>query len=327
LNINEEHIDELIAKYLAGEASPDEAVWLDDWKIRSEANLQYFNRAKQLFGFTLDEHFDAQKMFQQIIGSTSRQTTLFSLRTYFTPLRIAASLILVSVIGITAILLLKTPIPRDTVLASTATVVEQKLADGSTVALNKYSRLTVSGGFNGSQREVKLEGEAFFDVKHDDAKPFVIDAGGLLIKDIGTAFNVKAEPQNDSVFVYVTEGIVELSANNQLVVLKQNESSVYIKTTGRFIETNIVQANIAAYKTRQFHFNGTTLGEAVSAINAVYGSIIQLQNPQLAQCTISVDFHNESPETIVTIIAQTLSLEVEKHNNIYILKGTGCTPY
>ncbi len=324
---NENYIDELIAKYLAGEAMPDEAIWLDDWKAQSEANLQYFNRSKKLFDFTLDQHFDAQKMYQNIIATAPKEVPVFSLKQYFTPLRIAASLIIVSLLGLIATLIFKTNTQPDIILASTETVQEQKLADGSTVALNKHSKLTLVGGFNGKQRKVKLEGEAFFEVKHDAEKPFVIDAGGLLIKDIGTAFNVKANPQSDSVFVFVTEGIVELSANNETIVLQQSQSALYIKSTKRFIETNYVQANIAAYKTKQFHFNAATLGEVAEELNAVYGPIIQLESKQLALCTISVDFHNESPETIVTIIAQTLGLEVEQHNGTYFLKGTNCTPY
>jgi transmembrane sensor len=324
---NEEHIDELIAKYLAGEALPDEAIWLDNWKDRSEANLQYFNRSKKLVDFTLDEHFDAQKMYRNIIATIPKEVPVFSMRQYFTPLRIAASLIIISLLGIIATFLIKNNTQPDVILASVETVQEQKLADGSTVALNKHSKLTVVGGFNGKQRKVKLEGEAFFEVKHDDKKPFVIDAGGMLIKDIGTAFNVKADPQSDSVFVNVTEGIVELSANDQTIELHQNEGAVYIKSAHRFTETMQSQRNIASYKTKQFYFNAATLGEVIEALNAVYGPVIKLQNRQIATCTISVDFHNESPETIVSIIAQTLGLEVEQLNGTYLLKGTNCTPY
>jgi transmembrane sensor len=324
---NEEYIDELIAKYLVGEAMPDEAIWLDDWKAQSEDNLQYFNRSKKLFNFTLDQHVDAQKMYQNILATPTKEVPVFSLKQYFTPLRFAATLIIVSLLGFIATLVFKTNTQPDMILASTETVQEQKLADGSTVALNKHSKLTVVGGFNGKQRKVRLEGEAFFEVKHDDEKPFVIDAGGILIKDIGTAFNVKANPESDSVFVFVTEGIVELSAANQTIVLHQNQSSIYIKSSNRFIESNYAQPNITAYKTKQFHFNATSLGQAVNELNAVYGNIIELQNKQLALCTISVDFHNESPETIVTIIAQTLGLEIEQRNGTYLLKGTNCTPY
>lgn len=322
---NEINIDELIAKYFAGEALPDEAIWLDEWKNQSEANLQYFNQSKKLLLFSEREQFDASKMLKHILQQPQTETRVLKLNQYFTPFRIAASLILVSLIGISALLIFKNK--PDTILASTEAVQEQQLADGSTVALNKHSKLTVMGGFNGKQRNVKLEGEAFFEIKHDAEKPFVIDAGGISIKDIGTAFNVKANPESDSVSVFVTEGIVELRTSTEVKTLHENEGIIYLKSTQTFVAIEQVQTNIAAYKTKKFHFKTSTLAEVVTTLNSVYGPIIQLQSAQLASCTITVDFQNETPETIVNIIAQTLGLEVEQQNGVYLLKGTSCTPF
>lgn len=326
MNVNEEHIEELLAKYFAGEALPDEAMFVDEWKNQSDANLQYFNRSKILMSFPEQETFDSQTMFARIIQHPQQETKVLALNRYFTPFRIAASLILVSLIGLSVLLIFKNKTTPDTILASTETVTEQKLADGSVVALNKHSKLTVIGGFNGKQRKVKLEGEAFFEIKHDEEKPFVIDAGGISIRDIGTAFNVKADPFSDSVSIFVTEGIVELTANTEVKTLHENEGIIYIRSTRTFVSISQTQTNIAAYKTKQFHFNANTLGEVVETLNAVYGPIIQLQSPQIASCTITVDFQNETPETIVNIIAQTLGLEIEQRNGVYQLKGTSCTP-
>lgn len=327
MNLKEEHIDELLAKYFAGEALPDEAMWLDEWKNQSDANQQYFNRSQKLMLFSNQKQFAAHEMYERIIQQPQKEATIFKLTHYFTPFRIAASLILVSLIGLSALLLLKNKTAPDTILAATETVHEQQLADGSTVALNKHSKLTVIGGFNGKQRKVKLEGEAFFEVKHDDQKPFVIDAGGISIKDIGTEFNVKANPESDSVTVFVTEGIVELTTTAEVKTLHENEGIIYIKSTQTFVAITQTQTNIAAYKTKQFHFNNATLGEVVETLNSVYGPIIQLQSAQLAACTITVDFQNEAPGTIVNIIAQTLGLEIEQQQGVYLLKGTSCTPF
>src|SRR5690606_24605007 len=150
--------------------------------------------------------------------------------------------------------------------------------------------------------------EAFFEIKHDDEKPFVIDAGGISIRDIGTAFNVKAEQPSDSVSVLVTEGIVGLITSPEVKTHHHTEDAVYIKSSNTFAIIRQAQNNIASYKTKQFHFNTSTLKEVMETLNAVYGPIIQLQSPQLSSCTITVDFHNETPETIVNIIAQTLGL-------------------
>jgi transmembrane sensor len=327
LKEHEEHIDERIAKYLAGEALPAEAIWLDEWKDLSEENLQYFNRAKTIFQFTLDQSIDTSAMYEKIIGRHKQSPKQFTLNRYFTPLRIAASLILLSFIGITAYLVIQNRYTgTDMVLASTGNMLEQQLADGSSVALNKHAKLTVTGNFNRKDRKVRLEGEAFFEVIHNEAKPFMIEAGGVLIQDIGTAFNVKAEPESDSVMVFVTEGIVEMSTPVQSLKVHKDQYAVFIKSTQQIVILTHAQNNAGAYKTKHFRFEATSLGEVVQTLNTIYGKTILIENDQISSCTISVEFYNESLDMMLTVIAETLGLTVEESNNTYILKGKSCTP-
>jgi transmembrane sensor len=319
---NEEHIDELIAKYLAGEALPEEAIWLDEWKNQSDKNLTHFNHSKKAIQFTLDERMDTQALYKRIQLQLNPAKPVFKLNSYLTPFRIAAAIILISFLGFIGSLIFKTAPQPELIFASAETMQEQALPDGSQIALNKHSKLTLATDFNTKQRKVRLEGEAFFEIKHDEQKPFLVEAGGLSIKDIGTAFNVKAETESDSVFVFVTEGIVELSNLNDVITLHKNEGATYIKSTKTFLGNT--KANSGAYKTKQFHFSGTTLREVSATLNTVYGTIIQLDNEQIGSCTISVDFQNESPEVMVTIIAETLGLTVEHLDGIYLLKGKSC---
>ena len=86
-----------------------------------------------------------------------------------------------------------------------------RLIDGSEVTLGPESRLTISDRFAQGTREVALEGEAIFSVAHDGAHPFKVSAGGALIQDIGTRFDLRAYPDEAGVTVAVTEGSVSLS--------------------------------------------------------------------------------------------------------------------
>ena len=83
------------------------------------------------------------------------------------------------------------------------------LSDGSQVVLGTGSMLRLADGFGTSTREVFLEGQAFLRVKHDSTRPFVVNAGGTRATDLGTAFEVRAYP-NEGVRVAVTEGMVEV---------------------------------------------------------------------------------------------------------------------
>jgi transmembrane sensor len=68
------------------------------------------------------------------------------------------------------------------------------LPDGTTVVLNKKSKLSYPVEFTGSTREVFLTGEAFFDVAHNPSKPFKVHTGVFVTKVLGTAFSIKAYP-------------------------------------------------------------------------------------------------------------------------------------
>ena len=326
---NNEHINELIAKYLAGEATPDEAIMLDEWSSASAGNLAWLNESKKAFGIK-DTEVDTAKMFSAILAQiepeAGKEAKVIPIKPFFTPLRIAASLVVISLVGILAAVYTRSDktLP-DQQIASLDDVKETRLADGTKVALNKNTKLTLIGGFNGKERKLKLEGEAFFEVTHDDTKPFVIDAGGVLIKDIGTAFNVKANPESDSVFVYVTEGIVDMSSETSTLKLEQNESAVYVRSAGQLIALSMIESNINSYHTKMFSFKAKKLSEVIETINGVYGYMIRLENNNLSDCRITVDFNNESPETIVAIITETLGLTFHRTNEgIYLIEGSSC---
>jgi transmembrane sensor len=91
---------------------------------------------------------------------------------------------------------------------------EVSLPDGSKVVLNRNSEFSYHENFGKHNRNVKLSGEAFFDIKHDDAKPFIIDAGKARVKDVGTSFNVITTNEESAVEVFVKTGKVMLSANS-----------------------------------------------------------------------------------------------------------------
>ncbi|HLR32480.1 MAG TPA: FecR domain-containing protein, partial [Fodinibius sp.] len=90
-----------------------------------------------------------------------------------------------------------------------------RLNDGSEIRLNSNTELWISATFGEPNRRVTLNGEAYFKVIHDEEKPFLIDTPNASVKDLGTAFNVRAFPGDDNVQVAVTEGKVTLWSDRQ----------------------------------------------------------------------------------------------------------------
>jgi transmembrane sensor len=107
------------------------------------------------------------------------------------------------------------------------------LPDGTTVWLNAGSKLSYDGDFTGATREVRLEGEGFFDVVKQPDRPFIVHTSGIDIKVLGTAFNVKSYPEDKTVETTLYRGVVrvfrETESEKKAIQLKPNEKLILAK--------------------------------------------------------------------------------------------------
>jgi len=103
------------------------------------------------------------------------------------------------------------------------------LPDGSTVWINAGSRIVYEPGFNGQQREVTLYGEGYFDVVKDPQRPFIVHAGKINIKVLGTVFNVKSYPDDETMETTLLKGLVQITTSNQ------NEAPIYLHPNQKII--------------------------------------------------------------------------------------------
>ncbi|MGZ8549263.1 MAG: FecR family protein, partial [Chitinophagaceae bacterium] len=126
---------------------------------------------------------------------------------------------------------------QDPIVANNGSTSRSLLPDGTTVWLNAGSKLHYENDFNGTTREVRLEGEAFFDVvKHPD-RPFIVHTSGIDIKVLGTAFNVKSYPEDKNVETTLYRGLVEVSRQEDItekaIELKPNEKLILPKQAAK----------------------------------------------------------------------------------------------
>lgn len=105
-----------------------------------------------------------------------------------------------------------------------------QLPDGSVVNMNAGSRIEIDADFGTASRKVKLEGEAFFDVKHNESLPFVVQTPAMDIKALGTAFDVKAYRDETITETSLIRGLVEITLkenSNRRVLLHPNQKIVW----------------------------------------------------------------------------------------------------
>ena len=335
--INEQyHIDLLITRYLSGEASAEEAIELDDWRELSHENEKYYmhyqyinNKAFTTNSFRAFDTNNAWRMLHNKMQQlqepiVTRKKTVFKIHTsYF--IQIAATIILLIAIATVFNYYYKDLNNQSVAQMSNDSMKNIILADNSTVYLNKNSKITYSKNYGENNRKVTLQGEAHFNVKHSNEKPFIVETEGALIQDIGTAFNVKAKIESFLVEVYVEEGEVQFfTQTNKGLLLKKGEKGIYNKRTKCFSKEIPNNANDIAYKTRRFVFNNTQMNEVVDALMDAYNVKIEFNKPELAFCKINVTFDNENIESILAIIAETINGNFEKTDAGYLIDGKRC---
>jgi len=226
---------------------------------------------------------------------------------------------------------LSVPVKTDTTLnpiafASVDSSINQKLPDNTQVYLNKKSKLTYNPDYGKKSREVTLVGEAYFNATHSTDKPLTVKAENTFIKDIGTAFNIKAYPDEDIIEVYVESGkVIFYSPADSGLTLVKGDVGVYNKKSNSFSKKRIVDANILSYKTKSFTFINAKLSDVIRQLNSVYAPQISLKNKELGNCTITVTFENENIDTIVSIITETLNLKSTKTNSGFTIDGEECS--
>ncbi len=330
---NSEHIDytALTGKYLADEATKEEIALLEKWVLEDEKNKKLFNQYRQAWILARqgkqDMRVDIDKEWSKLEGILFAEedqniTILQPKRTFTQFLKIAA----IVLIALTASYFLYRIIAKPGVenVVAMETVKSATLPDGTVVALNKNSVITFPGKFGSKTRKVMLKGEAFFQVKRNEAKPFIIEAGNAEIEVLGTSFNVDARPENEFTEVIVKSGKVALrSEKGNEVILMKGERGVLSKATGKLVKEENRSRNYLAWKTRKLIFENDLLSDVVKDISKVYDVKIELANPELKEYRLTATYDNLSLDTVLNILEETFDIKITKKGDLILIEAGG----
>ncbi|WP_109829341.1 FecR family protein [Reichenbachiella versicolor] len=324
-NVNEE----LLYRYFNEELSASDVELIENWKSESKDNLKFFDETQLLY---LDQKAISQVGKEQKQYNTSSAWNQFKeihfekpalhIKISYTALRIAASIILL--IGTGLFYWIQINSISDVTFTANADKTSLTLEDGSIVLLSDGSSITYPSSFSDQERKVKLEGKAFFDITKNPDAPFVIDLPNTQVQVLGTSFDIDAS-KSDSVVVSVETGKVWFKSSRDAQVLTPGLSGVFVSSSTDIRSVETPKNSIGNFwRTRTLDFDGVSLSRAVNIISKSYESNIILSGSNFENCKISVRFENEPLENVIDIISTTLSLEVQQHENQYILQGSGC---
>lgn len=246
-------IDVIIASYLTGNASLEEMRFLKEWIAGDKANMVYFQKRREIWLASRGAWYDSEKAYsrfqRRVHDNASVRRRAFA--RYLSIGLAGAACLLVCVFlsfrkGVRSVCE-PAVLAECSVSAPAGSTTSVTLSDGTVVTLNSDSHISYHRSFGMTERNITLSGEAFFDVRHDDALPFTVNVNGASIKDIGTKFNISAYDNNDFISVSVVEGSAEvhnlLGGGKEYAVLNASQTAEIIKGDGQM--TVRVQSSIS----------------------------------------------------------------------------------
>lgn len=316
------YIDSLIAKYIVGEISPSEEKELKEWCALSEENQKVLDDELLIFqkaNLGTSQQFDADLAWNKI--QPRIQQPKKGKQIFFTPWRIAASFILLCAVSF--LIFQQLSAPEKFTYLSENQVETQVLPDQTQISLNRDSEVSVEYNERKKTGLIKLSGESLVSIPEDKKVKWQVQVNELLIEDIGTVFNVKAYPASSLVEVSVLEGEVRMYLpSNEGISLIAGEKGTFEKATGNFSKEE-ADANVDSYSTKSFSYFNQDLASVIAHLSEVYQTDIRLEG-NIDSCRLTVDFENEDLDTILTIIAETLNLEISKSGSDILLSGAAC---
>ena len=174
-----------------------------------------------------------------------------------------------------------------------------QLPDGTSVTLNADSKLIFPEAFGSRTREVYIQGEAFFDVKHDDDIPFIVHTGRADLKVLGTAFDVNTYGSEQT--STLVRGKLQVIGDNNSVVLLPGEQSI-LEHGGTLHKQKVDTRLYTAWVSGDIFFDNASLEEITTVLSRTFGCEFSFQESGVKDIRLTIDM--SKPDSIVDVLRQ-----------------------
>lgn len=320
-----------LIKYIKGDASPYEKKLVIEWVKKNSEHQKQFNLLKaEYVASTLDSlsDMDVNLQFQRFSSKKSKKR-----RYYYTA--IAASIVVPfmmwymftsfpdnnSIVDTTEIF--TTTITTKHVTTNHGGYKTVVLPDGSTIVLNVNSSLTYPNTFTDSIRKVTLIGEAFFDIKRDVTRPFIVTTDHINIRVLGTSFNVKSYPKDEKIETTLVTGKVEVFQQQieKPIVLEPSQRAIFDKEKNNIKVDRVDSKNIVAWQEGKLIFDKTPLKQVVLDLNRKYNVEFVIKSDSLLQYKYTGEFDNLTLKEVLELLKISSPINYKYVNNKVMLNS------
>lgn len=320
-----------IREYLNGKRDPktDEEIreWLCQEPLHDEVEQALRNFWKQLPEESdLPQSRAAFDDFCRNIGSFGEPRRPWAIR-WGRRVRNIAAMLLIPAAAL-CVLLLQRPAASDVEWCEFAVAQGHTdsltLPDNSRVWLNAGSHLIYPRSFDGRIRKVFLSGEAYFDVAKDAGHPFIIKAGDVQVRVLGTQFNVTSYENMESVSVCLVEGSVSMDIDGdglkRNILLIPGDVVRYDKISGAVEQRRSPVEAYLSWRNGGFYFNNQPLNEIAAQFERVFNVKIFIADPQAGETPYTLAFVNgESLDRMLEAIAGN-DLRINREENMIVIR-------
>lgn len=278
--------DELLFKYFSNEASAEEVAQIEQWLEEDPARQSEFDSAHYLFNAMILHSDELSKMTTPgALEKTSRKSKVRRL-----VYRYAAAAAAVVIAGLSGVFV-EREINYNKMTAQTNVLevpagqrMSVTLSDGTQVQLNGNSRIEYPVIFSRKQRNVKLSGEAFFEVKHDERHPFIVETFASKVEVLGTRFNVYADEASEYFSTALVDGKVRVTTNDETavqVVLAPDEMVRFVNN--HLVVTKVDAENLISWTEGYVNLADTDFASLMHRFENVYGVKIVIERETMPE--------------------------------------------
>ncbi|ETN96099.1 FecR family protein [Zhouia amylolytica] len=319
--------NKLLDRFIKGAVTEDERKSVLEWLRQHPDNQKKFNRLKASHVASGIDKTETLSAFQaEGSGFKQRLEQLDKKKSNRSVALRAMAIVIPIVISFMVFQLGGNELSSDPAsIVKEQTVVGEKkeiiLPDGSKVILNSDSHIRYPDQFRGDKRLVYLEGEALFDVTHDETKPFIVKTNGIDIKVLGTSFNVKSYEEDENIETTLITGKVEILEEDQeeSIFLKPSQKATFNKVSTELVVAEVKSDEIIAWQKGVLVFNETPMKQVISDLERKYDVVFEIGSPSLLEYKYTGTFNNLTIEEVVKLLKYSSPVNYDMKGNQILL--------
>lgn len=271
--------EELMARFLMGECSEEELRKVNAWLDESDGHVRELFRIEELYHLgradKLTDEKKTEKAEKQLFKRLEQEEVKrYKVRRMYTWMRYVAMFVGIFFMSGLGYHIYQTHNEANTLVAVTARdeVKELMLPDGTKVWLNKHTTLKYPRDFSDKTRSVYMEGEAYFEVKRNKEKPFLVRSEAMQVRVLGTVFNMKSDKTNRSAVATLIKGEIEVKGNHDegMIVLAPGQKAE-LNAVSRRLVVKQVDTGIENWHNNQFVFEKADIFTIARTLENSYG--------------------------------------------------------